>query len=487
MPVERPGPFAPDGARHALDARIHLLLQIRRAHAAMPAGVIGFVVVLRPWVDGVALAWWMAAATVNFVYGLAAVSYDLRSPERATSRACTVRLVIGCGSFAVTWGALTPLSAWWGGDVMLPWGMAALMGMASIQLLVTTGSRALYAIALAGLLGPVSVLLAAWGMWDRVAVMGVYAAAMLVLNHTMATAQERLRATRDELAEANDRLAHQADHDPLTGLANRRAFTAHLDTAVLEGRHPAVVFVDLDLFKPVNDELGHEAGDELLRAVAERISARLRPGDVAARWGGDEFVVLLRAPVRADEAHAVAAAVVDDLAAPFTVVGRSVGIGGSAGVAVAAGEDTGTDLLARADDALAAAKAAGRGRVVVAPGAGATRAGATARRPAGWAVLDLLTDPVVVVDDDGIVVHLNPAVTLALGLRPAERVGRPVSELLDADGDDDLAVTVRDVHGTRHRWRLAVSDARSHAAVRGLVIVAHPLERVSGTALAEHR
>ena len=163
-------------------------------------------------------------------------------------------------------------------------------------------------------------------------------------------------------------LRHQAFHDGLTGLPNRALFSDRVDHALRRlARHPgsiAVLFVDLDDFKTVNDSLGHEVGDELLREVAGRLERALRDTDTAARFGGDEFAVLLE-DAEASRAPEVAARLLEELAPRFNIGRRQLVINASIGVAIAYGRETVTDLLRNADVAMYRAKAAGKGRVVV--------------------------------------------------------------------------------------------------------------------------
>jgi diguanylate cyclase (GGDEF)-like protein len=165
-------------------------------------------------------------------------------------------------------------------------------------------------------------------------------------------------------SEAHHELAAQALVDPLTGLANRSAFTAALDRRRLDPERPfALLFLDLDDFKAVNDGMGHAAGDELLRHLGARLRGALRPGDICARLGGDEFAVLLADS--GDTAHAVARRLVDLVAAPVTVKGHSVRVAASVGLAFGGPGITPQDLVQRADTAMYAAKARGRNRVEV--------------------------------------------------------------------------------------------------------------------------
>ena len=164
------------------------------------------------------------------------------------------------------------------------------------------------------------------------------------------------------------RLAHQAFHDALTGLPNRTLFSERLGQALARaGRGGqglvAVLFLDLDNFKYVNDSLGHGAGDRLLVAVAERLRACLRPGDTAARLGGDEFTVLLEGVAGVGDATRVAERVMGALREPFGLGGRRLFVGASIGVALGeAGRDRPEDLLRKADTALYQAKGEGKAR-----------------------------------------------------------------------------------------------------------------------------
>ncbi|WP_243407167.1 bifunctional diguanylate cyclase/phosphodiesterase, partial [Frankia canadensis] len=177
-----------------------------------------------------------------------------------------------------------------------------------------------------------------------------------------------------------DQLGHQADHDLLTGLLNRSAFTARLDAALaaLAGTDPgdphaprapiAVLFIDLDRFKPVNDTYGHAAGDRVLQVVGERIRDRLGAADVSGRLGGDEFGILL---TQTDEpaARALAAQLIDAVSQPVVVTDdATVRVAASVGVALARTRQCGADwLLHGADQAMYWAKRSGPGRYAVAP------------------------------------------------------------------------------------------------------------------------
>ncbi len=164
-----------------------------------------------------------------------------------------------------------------------------------------------------------------------------------------------------------DEVRHQALHDPVTDLANSRLFEDRVTQALsMSRRHAsnlALLFVDLDQFKFVNDTHGHKVGDELLRSVAERLLVTVREQDTVARIGGDEFGILLRGIAHASDAEGVAAKIVSALGTPFVVRGSTVSIGASVGVTMFADDaDTYDSVVARADSAMYQAKADGRGR-----------------------------------------------------------------------------------------------------------------------------
>jgi diguanylate cyclase (GGDEF)-like protein len=176
------------------------------------------------------------------------------------------------------------------------------------------------------------------------------------------------------MAIENGRLYHQLRerslHDPLTGLANRSLFFDRVSHAIARlGRRPgvmvAVLFIDLDNFKTVNDTLGHARGDRLLALVAERLRTVVRVMDTVARLGGDEFALLLEELTTADGALVVAERAVSLFRTPFDLAGQSVNISASIGVALRADGSGGADeLVHEADEAMYQAKRAGKGRVV---------------------------------------------------------------------------------------------------------------------------
>ncbi|QIN78224.1 EAL domain-containing protein [Rubrobacter marinus] len=168
-----------------------------------------------------------------------------------------------------------------------------------------------------------------------------------------------------ERKELEEKLAHQAFHDPLTDLPNRSLFLDRVDHALKRAKRRgdgvAVLFMDLDNFKVINDSLGHEVGDELLVSVAGRLQSCLRPADTAARLGGDEFVVLLEDVEGPEEATRVATRIEEALRAPFWVGGHNLFVTTSVGVALGGtdGERAG-DLLRNADLAMYRAKDGGK-------------------------------------------------------------------------------------------------------------------------------
>ncbi len=198
---------------------------------------------------------------------------------------------------------------------------------------------------------------------------------MLMLLHTNRSAMDdarelanALKLRRAELEAVNLELAHRAFHDALTGLPNRLMLRDRLEQAIARARRNqsglAVLFIDLDRFKAINDTLGHRIGDEVLRGVASRLGSLLRKSDTVAREGGDEFLVLLENIASPEHAATVAAKLLHALAEPYLVEGRSLHCSGSIGVALY--PDDGADaeeLIRHADAAMFDSKGEGRNQV----------------------------------------------------------------------------------------------------------------------------
>jgi len=183
-----------------------------------------------------------------------------------------------------------------------------------------------------------------------------------------------VRLLHDEALHTARTMEAHALHDALTGLANRRLLTDRISAMLANARRNnssmAIVFLDLDDLKRINDTLGHAVGDTLLKMVAARLSAAVREEDTVARLGGDEFVVALWDAKRADDAVSVASKLIKSLSTPYAIEGTSVSTSASAGIAIYPIHGTDADeLLKRADQALYAAKRAGKNafRIAEAP------------------------------------------------------------------------------------------------------------------------
>ena len=168
-----------------------------------------------------------------------------------------------------------------------------------------------------------------------------------------------------EQRESEDLLRHRADHDPLTGLANRSRLLDHLGEALRppRGSTVAVVYLDLDGFKAINDEYGHGVGDEVLQIVGRRLARAVRAVDLPGRLGGDEFLVVCEDVHDDAEALHVAGRIHDAVHGPIRVAERHLDLGVSVGVARPVVGDDGPALVSAADAALYTAKQAGRDRV----------------------------------------------------------------------------------------------------------------------------
>jgi diguanylate cyclase (GGDEF)-like protein len=279
-----------------------------------------------------------------------------------------------------------------------------------------------------------------------------------------------------------EQLRYQAFHDALTALPNRTLFSERVTAALeCEDGSATVLFIDLDDFKTINDTLGHSAGDELLVAVAERVRACLRRGDIAARLGGDEFGIVLDA---ADEEAAadIAARLVDAMRTPFVLHGRETTVHASIGIANATGGvRTAEELLMQADIAMYTAKADGaRTYAVYEP-----RMHTPIRRRH-----ELVAGLEHALARDEIRVHYQPIVALAEGrtvaLEALVRWQHPVHGLLAPGAFLELAeerglitdigrFVLRDACGTVARWR----EAHPGGETLGVAVNLSPSELLS--------
>lgn len=334
--------------------------------------VVGVGLVAAAWMssamhgDQVVLAGGVAAAIVTIGRVLIAGAYRRCQPSiisAAQAKVWELRYAIGGAAFTALLGSLSayvfligaPAAQLLIASVMLayPAGMIVRVAVrptiARLQLILTLGP----AISACVFRGEPEMLLMA-------ALLGAYLIVGLeMIGYLHLTITERIMARHE--------LARMALHDDLTGLPNRAHFRRRLqeesDRTRRYGPRFAVLYLDLDHFKRVNDSMGHAAGDELLRQIAQRLQASVRGTDIVARLSGDEFALIQTPLTERGETCALAQRLVEALAAPYMIDGQQVQIGISIGVAICEPPGDEPDaLLRRADRELYAAKQAGRGR-----------------------------------------------------------------------------------------------------------------------------
>jgi diguanylate cyclase (GGDEF)-like protein len=283
---------------------------------------------------------------------------------------------------------------------------------------VPVGRGHLGLLSLTILLGPAIVI---WryverGSWVILAAAGPALVSLLVVMHLSRMIRER------------QRLEFATNHDPLTGLVNRSCFHDRVTLALGrgDGAGAAVLFLDLDRFKNVNDTLGHDAGDELLRLVADRLGACARASDTVARISGDEFAVLLPGAENAGQATRLAERMLAQFDTPFRVAGRSLFMTPSVGIAMHPDHGTDVDTLLRhADAAMYQAKGAGRHTIRVYDGV----MGASAQRQ-----LAVETRMHQAIADGELVLHYQPKLDVrtgdVLGLEALVRWEHPTQGLI---------------------------------------------------------
>jgi diguanylate cyclase (GGDEF)-like protein len=246
---------------------------------------------------------------------------------------------------------------------------------------------------------------------------------------------------------AEERTRHEALHDPLTGLPNRSLFRDRLGHALSQagrrGTSIAVLFLDLDGFKLVNDSLGHVAGDELLRAVALRFQRVVRPGDTVARFGGDEFAILVEDVAAERDATRVAERIAESLARPFILRQREHFVSVSTGISIGQGSEEPEALVHDADAALYRAKERGRGgyeifdSVMRARARDHMRTEDDLRRALDRQELELHYQPIVSLRDDSVV-----ALEALLRWRHPERGLLHPPSFVNAAEDSQLIVPI---------------------------------------------
>ncbi len=361
----------------ALDVRRRLLAQachlLQVVALLTTPTVAGYYLLLRHHADRGSLQIWAALVTATaLACGLSAILVQ----RDATADRAPVYLIGAMLTSGLTWGSLPLVAAppeptWQSFVAMLVLGPIAanIMFSSAVPRLFWAFQLMIVATASLGF----------WNMGNETSnatiVILVYTVpfsavlSVVKLRSDQAASYFALRRERvaDQLSLTNERLAREASHDSLTGLANRGEFARRLDLAMIEaerlGMTVGVLFLDLDRFKIVNDSLGHEAGDELLRDVADRIAGVLRPGDLLARLGGDEFTILVSPVHGIEDVEGVARRVMQAFRESFAIAGRMMPVTASIGVACA-GDDatTAVDVLRLADAALYQAKEDGRDR-----------------------------------------------------------------------------------------------------------------------------
>jgi diguanylate cyclase (GGDEF)-like protein len=295
---------------------------------------------------------------------------------------------------------------------------------------------------------------------------------------------------------AEGELRRRALYDPLTGLANRDLLADHLDLALEQlKRSPgtvAALYIDLDRFKDVNDNLGHEIGDDILREVGARLSHSVRAPDTAARLGGDEFLVLCPGIIDDVDATAIADRLETVLSRPYRVGSRTIDVGASIGVSITRDPVIGApELLRRADLAMYEAKNAGRGRWAVYDHAVGER---SKRRH------DVEKDLRRALEEQWLTLHYQPVIDLRseriVGVEALLRIAHPERGLVTPDAfidvaeESDLIVPIGDwvLHETCSqlaRWR-EFGDLDAAVNISGRQIAAHNVTNAVLAAAALH-